>query len=337
MNRTIKTTDRPFIREGFGAFLQDIVNATKHPELIKALGLTTDTGGGFLVGDHFSEEIRLVSNSYSIVRPRATVLPVDTDNRPIPTLYDKNHSVGNSPFSGIAMEWIPDGQGMTAIEPAIGQTRLIPERLGGYTYVSNRLLSDSELLPQVLMQVFGKAAAYYEDKAFIAGDGVAKPLGILNSGALIRVNRSASNVIAIADLAAMFARLMPGSHNSSRLTFIASPTALAQLIAIGPTALTFTDGAKLLGVPIFFTDSCPALGSVADLILADLYYYVIGQRLNFTMEASSEIRFTTDETAFWLYERVDGQPWIDTKFTPENGSSTLSPFVTLYSATTGGD
>jgi HK97 family phage major capsid protein len=100
--------------------------------------------------------------------------------------------------------------------------------------------------------------------------------------------------------------------------------------------LTTTPPATLLGRPIYFTEKCKALGTAGDIILADLSYYLIGDRQKLTMATSQHVRFTTDETAWRFVERVDGQPWVDAKFQPANGS-TLSPFVTLYTATTGGD
>ena len=71
-------------------------------------------------------------------------------------------------------------------------------------------------------------------------------------------------------------------------------------------------------------------------MFADLSYYLIGDREQISIASSEHVRFTTNETAWRFIERVDGQPWVDSAFTPANGSS-LSPFVTLYSATTGGD
>jgi HK97 family phage major capsid protein len=328
---------RPIVSDSFASFLKTVVQVGQGNGSGKALNLARDSEGGFLVPADLAREIRLVSNSFSVVRSRATQFDMEGDRKQIPSFYDSDHS-SSEIFGGIAMKWLPEGTSMTAIDATVGQNLLQSKKLAGYVYVSDELLEDSPMMTQLLTVLFGKAAAWYEDKAFINGSGVGEPLGILQSGALIRPNRSAANTIAIADLANMFTRLLPGSHNSPSLVFLASPTTLAQLIQLGGSAISFGDyGARLMGLPIFFTDICPALGSVGDIILADLFYYVIGDRHRMAVKSAKTPRFLTDETSFLITERIDGQPWVDSTFTPLNGSSSLSPFVTLYSATEGGD
>jgi len=86
---------------------------------------------------------------------------------------------------------------------------------------------------------------------------------------------------------------------------------------------------SLFGRPIIFTEKCSTLGTAGDVILADLDFYLIGDRQTLTMASSSHVRFQNGEIAWRLTERLDGRPWIDTALTPRNGSNTLSPFVAL--------
>ena len=46
-------------------------------------------------------------------------------------------------------------------------------------------------------------------------------------------------------------------------------------------------------------------------------------------ESSAHAQFTTDQTVYRIIERVDGRPWLQSAITPNQGSNTLSPFVTL--------
>jgi hypothetical protein len=46
-------------------------------------------------------------------------------------------------------------------------------------------------------------------------------------------------------------------------------------------------------------------------------------------ETSAHYRFANDITTMRFIQRLDGQPWIQSAITPQNGISTLSPFVTL--------
>jgi hypothetical protein len=47
------------------------------------------------------------------------------------------------------------------------------------------------------------------------------------------------------------------------------------------------------------------------------------------VEASSHVRFTSDETQIRAIARNDGRPLVLSALTPKNNSATLSPFVTL--------
>jgi HK97 family phage major capsid protein len=260
----------------------------------------------------------------------------------IPKLVDTSHS--STLYGGIVAYWTEETAQKTPTQATFGQIKMIAKKLVGYTYASDELLADNAIgLEGLISKMFGSAIAWYEDEAFINGSGVGEPLGLLKSGALLSINRSAATTVAIADIANMWGRLLPQSQ--SRAVWLANPQILSKLVQLASTTLVwqpFDQGmakaspATLLGRPIYFTEHLPALGTAGDIMLADLSYYLIGQRQQVTMATSPHVMFASDQTAWRFVERIDGQPWVDSKFTPKAGS-TLSPFVTLYTATTGGD
>lgn len=330
----------------FGDFLWHARNKPSDPRLRSGLTEGVDSEGGFVVPEVFVKNILMRSLEAAVIRPNGpTIIPMASDTVNIPKIVDTSHAT--SVFGGVVAYWTEEAGTKTVKEPTFGQIKLIAKKLTGYTYASDELLADSAIgLEALLIRLFSEAINWYEDDAFIDGDGVGKPIGILKSGALLAVNRSGANTIAIADLANVWARLLPQSHG--RALWLANPSTLPQLVALGSTYLTWLKGsagaggladkppAALLGRPIVFTEKCSALGTAGDLLLADLSYYLIGDRQKITVASSKHVRFTTDETAWRFVKRVDGQPWIDSAFTPANGSS-LSPFVTLHSTTNGGD
>ena len=338
-------------KSGFRSFGEFLCAIKFNPADNRLVSLRTgsnegvDTAGGFLVPTEFKPAILAVALESSIIRASgATVIPMGSDSIAIPKIVDSTHA--STVFGGIVASWTEEAGTLSGVDPTFGQVKLIAHKLAGYTYASNELLADSAIaLEALLIRMFGEALAYYEDTAFFSGDGVGKPLGIMNSGALLAINRSAATTVAAADIANMWARFMPGSHG--RAVWFANPTVLAQLIKLSTTPITWlnTPGStpnvasappsQLMGKPIYFTEKCKALGTAGDIILADPSYYLIGDRQPITIASSEHVRFTTDQTAWRFVERVDGQPWVDAAFTPANGS-TLSPFVTLYTATTGG-
>jgi len=338
-----ESDEKPDAFKTFGEFLATVKYNPSDARLKAGLSEGTDSAGGFTVPEIFSNQILLRAIESAVIRPNgATVIPMTSDTLNIPKVVDTTHA--SSVYGGIVAYWTEEAGTKTVKEPAFGQVKLIAKKLTGYTYASDELLADNAVgLDALLTRMFAEALAWYEDDAFINGNGVGKPLGILASGSLLSVNRSAASTIAIADLANVYRRLLPQSM--SRAVWLANPSVLAQLIPLASTTLTwlpFNQGAAssppatLLGRPLIFTEKCKALGTAGDLILADLSYYLIGDRQSLSVQSSIHARFTTDETAWRFVKRVDGQPWVDSAFTPANGS-TLSPFVTLHSTTNGGD
>jgi HK97 family phage major capsid protein len=60
-----------------------------------------------------------------------------------------------------------------------------------------------------------------------------------------------------------------------------------------------------------------------------LSQYCVGLREGMRIDTSQHVYFTTDEAAARLIERHAGQPLWDEALTLEDGSTTVSPFVTL--------
>jgi HK97 family phage major capsid protein len=87
--------------------------------------------------------------------------------------------------------------------------------------------------------------------------------------------------------------------------------------------------ATLIGRPVLPVEWCATLGTVGDIILADLRHYVTITRGMIESAMSIHLRFDYDESSFRFIFRVDGQPWWASALTPYKGSSTQSCFVTL--------
>ncbi len=329
----------------FGEYLRTIKYLPADTRL-KALGEGTDSAGGFLVPEEFKATLLSRSLERSVVRPYATVIPMTRDTLNIPRVVDTSHA--SHLYGGIIAYWLEEAGTKTAADPKFGQVKLIPKKLTGYTYASDELLADSAIaLEALLTQQFGAAVGWYEDLAFLRGSGVGQPLGIFNSGAVITPTRATANQVALADLANIMARMYPDSLYGPNTIWIISPAVLAQLIQMVATVITWMPigtgqggggaaqriPATIMGMPFAVTEKVPTLGTTGDIGLYDLSYYLIGDRQDLRVDSSTHVRFTTDETAWRFVERVDGQPWVDSAFTPYNGGNTLSPFVQLSSAT----
>jgi len=80
---------------------------------------------------------------------------------------------------------------------------------------------------------------------------------------------------------------------------------------------------------MLFIEQAETLGTVGDIILADLSEYMLIDKGGIKQAASIHVRFLYDEMTFrWTY-RLDGQPIRNSALTPYKGSNTRSPFITL--------
>jgi HK97 family phage major capsid protein len=91
---------------------------------------------------------------------------------------------------------------------------------------------------------------------------------------------------------------------------------------------------RLLGLPVIFTEKTPTVGNAGDVLLADFRYYLLGDRQATTVETTKYDKWAYDLTSWRVVHRVDGQPWLSTPLTYQDGALTVSPFVILGAKST---
>ncbi len=309
---------------------------------VKVLSEGTDSQGGFLVPEQFYNNLYMKSLEVSVVRPFATVVPMQSDTFNWPVVSETSHA--SHLYGGIVAYWTEEAGAKTASYPVFRQVKLVAKKLIGFVPCPDELLQDSVVsMEPLLTKMFGSGIGWYEDLAFLRGSGVGQPLGIFGSGALITPARAVANQVSLADLANIMARMYPDSLYAPSTLWIISPAVLAQLIPLVSTAvawLPLLTGAAtripgtILGMPFMVSEKVPTLGTTGDIGLYDLSHYLIGDRTDIRVDSSIHYRFDTDETTWRFVKRVDGHSMVDSAFTPYNGGNTLSPFVQLSSSTT---
>ena len=258
----------------------------------------------------------------------------------IPSIRDTSHA--STVFGGVRGYWTAESASYTASEPTFSSLSLVAKKLTGYTSASEELLADSAVsLEALLIRLFSEAIAYFEDDAFINGIGSGQPIGLLNADALVTVAKEtgqAASSIVYENIVNMWSRLHPRSKANA--VWIVHPDTFPQLatmslpVGTGGSPMWIANAAggaptSLFGRPIIESEKCQTLGTAGDIFLADLSYYVVGDRQTLQMASSSHVRFQNGEVAWRMTSRLDGKPWIDSALTPRNGSNTVSPFVNL--------
>lgn len=315
-------------------------DAGKLDALRNAASSVSPADGGFLVPETMRSNLMQIALEESVVRPRATVVPMESARVPMP-IIDSTTNAG-SVFGGMIAYWTEEAALLQDSNPKFGKIELDAKKLTGLSAVPNELLQDSIVSFMALLErLWPQAIAFEEDNKFQVGSGVGEPLGYRGAGntAAVTVSRANSNKIGYLDIVAMYAQMLPSSLN--RAVWICSPDAIPQLLqmsltvgtggnsmfvvnATGPVPLT------IFGRPLIISEKAAALGSRGDLSFVDLSYYLIGDRQTMTADSSTDYNFGTDKTTFRIIQRVDGRPWLKSAITPANGSSNkLSPFLEL--------
>ncbi len=306
------------------------------------MGEIVGSDGGFLVPTEFRNTLLRDSLEASIVRPRATILPMQTNSLKIPVIQETTRA--GSVYGGIIIYRPGEGSSKTASKPKLGQIELNLHKLVGLCYVTDELLEDSPItLAPLLTTMFSEAIAFQEDDDFINGTGAGMSLGVLNAPCLVKQTKEsgqAADTISIENIVKMWSRLKPRSYgnsvwlaNNDTFPMLAtlsldvgtggSAVGLVQTVA-GSPAIT------MMGRPLILTEHCQTIGDQGDILLADWRQYLIGNKANGLQVASSiHLKFDQDETAFRFVKRVDGQPWELSARTPRNSTITLGSFVTL--------
>src|SRR6185437_5421841 len=143
----------------------------------------------------------------AFIRPRAFLCPLASATLQIPYLdVSTVQSAGVSPFfGGMQMSWTAEAQTRTETEPQFKQMELKAWELSGYSVSSNVLLQDSIMgLEKFLMTLFALAIAWFEEYAFLQGNGTGKPQGMLTAGATLLKNRDTANQVSFNDVATMW-------------------------------------------------------------------------------------------------------------------------------------
>jgi HK97 family phage major capsid protein len=316
--------------------------SAKMTDLRNSYSSVTPADGGFLVPETLRSQLLQIALEQSVVRPRATVVPMETARVPFP-MIDSTTNVG-SVFGGMIGFWGEEGAALIESNPKFARAVLEAKKLTGFALVPNELLLDSLISFAALIEsLWPQALAFFEDLAFMSGTGVGEPLGFLGAGnsagvAVAKESGQAADTIVVENVIKMYSRMLPSSL--AKGIWVCSPEAIPELYTMalsvgtggGPVMLTNVAGPApmtIFGRPLVVSEKAGRLGDRSDLSFVDLSYYLIGDRQQMSADSSTEYKFGNDQTAYRIIQRVDGRPWLKSAITPQNGGPTLSPFVEI--------
>lgn len=322
-------------------FYSTIAHGLHHPNLMNAtMTEGVDADGGYVVPEYLLSDLMDGSLEREIIRPLATVFPMQSNQMSIAGVNTQDHS---TTIGGLAGVWLAEGGTATPQKALFRKIALQADKLAIFTQASNELVQDGLSFEEQLSTAMSQAISYDLDYSFLNGTGTGQPQGILNAASKITVAKETSQVadtIVYENIVKMWSRLHPGLVNDA--VWIANSNTIPQLFSMSfegasssvPAFMPANGGlsgspsATLMGRPILFTEKCPTLGDEGDIILCAPSQYAIGLRQEASIQRSMHEGWLTDATDWRLIIRVTGLPLWDSVVTPRTGS-TLSWCVTL--------
>ena len=269
-------------------------------------GETVPSDGGWLVEADFSREIiqsalTTQSNIASLIR----TIPLQGNKVLLNAVAETSRATG-SRWGGLQAFWLGEGATFTPTKPAFRRMEISLKKLCILCYATDELLEDSTLLDSTMRTGFAAEIAFMIDDGILTGTGVGSLLGIMNSNCLVTVTRATAGMIAIADIAGMWARAI----NPESSVWFASSTVLPTLYQMGltvgasgvpifmpPGGVSQTPYNTLFSRPIIVTEHNPVLGSKGDLILFNPSWYVLAVKSSgLRIDTSIHVAFLTDQS-----------------------------------------
>lgn len=321
------------------ARIQDMM--TRPRAAATGLNEGTPSEGGFLVGTDL--ETAVIGSMYAgaplLDRLQTREVSANSNSLKI-NVIDETSRANGSRWGGCQGYWLAEAAAMTATKPKFRQLNLELKKVGALTYLTDEVMQDASALGQEVVTTHGEELRFKVLDAVINGDGAGKPLGIINSPALISVTAEtgqAADTILFENILKMFARYI-GGMGIWLINRDIVPQLYGMNVAVGTAGVPVylpANGAAgsplstLMGWPVLELEQSPTLGDVGDILLIDPRAYLLARKANVTTAMSIHVNFTNDEVVIRSILRIDGQGIPSSTITPFKGSATRSPFIAL--------
>ena len=244
--------------------------------------------------------------------------------------------------SGVKAYWESEAAAIGQSKPSLREVSVRLHKLASLVPVTEEMLEDAGSIDGYLRSKMPEAIDWQLSYAIAWGTGSGQPLGFMRSGALVTVaaeGAQTTDTINATNVVKMFARMPVRSRPTA--VWLIHPDAEPQLhlmtlgqqpVYMPPGGLSGAPYGTLLGRPVIPHQVCETVGDLGDIMFVDLRQYLaVRKACGVRLQTSMHLWFDQDIMAFKATLRVAGQPWWSAGITPRDGSSTISPFVTLAS------
>lgn len=264
-----------------------------------------DAQGGYLVPEEYDSRLIDVLTEENIMRGLATRITTSGEH--------KINIAATKP----AAAWIEEGGQLTFGDATFDQIIMDAHKLHVAIKVTEELLYDSAFnLENYIIKQFGKALANAEEDAFLNGDGVGKPLGLLAEagGAEVGVTAASATAITADEIISLIYSLKRPYRKNAK--FMCNDQTLAAIRKLKDStgqylwqpSLQAGEPDRILGYAVMTSPYFPTIaGGKPAMAFGDFSYYNIGDRGTRSFAELKELFAGNGMVGFVAKERVDGK------------------------------
>ena len=272
---------------------------------INALQVGTDSEGGYLVPDEY--ERRLIDSlaDANVLRGLCTTIRTENGDRRIPLVTGHGTAA-----------WVEEEGLIPESDDTFGMIALGAHKVATIIKVSDELLQDSVFdLEGYISTQFGRRIGSAEEIAFLTGDGVAKPTGLLHetNGAEVGVTTAGASITVDDLLDLVHSVREVYRHKAVFLMNDSTKKAIRKLKdgngrPLWDPSVKEGDPDVLLGHRVIHCAAMPDIGAGAKPILfGDFTGYWIADRQGRSFQRLNELYAATGQVGFRATQRVDGR------------------------------
>lgn len=311
----------------FAAYLQRGYNELG-PQDRKTLTEGVDSAGGFLVDEDYQTELIKKIATMATIRANARVAQTSRDIAKWPRVV---YTTDDEYTSGVRLTWTGESPASATAhrvtDPVYGLYSIPVHTSMASMPISNDLIEDSAFdIVGLSSDMLAEAFALGENDAFLNGNGVARPMGMLT-----QVDGDGPASVASGDAATLTANgvvdlwgALPSQYETNAKWLFAKATEVVirklqdsqnrYLWPILPEVGNFGPAPRsLLGFPTMRDEFVPEIAANAyPIIFGDLRGYLVLDRVGLSIQRLSEIYAETNVTLLLARKRVGGQtvePW----------------------------
>ena len=252
------------------------------------------SGVGYLLPKHLEAKLVNAMNAIGVLRPLCTEVTTTGDSAlPIVCGHGKP-------------AWVPEGHPIPLVKDAFDRVNLDSHKLAAIIRVTSELLKDSAIdIEAYLATAFADRLAVSEEEAFLAGDGVDKPLGLIQQAKVGCTTENAGTVSLQDVLNLIFS--VPEKHRRNG-TLLMNDNTLLQLYKQAMEQgkqLLFDKPDTFFGMPIVRCGAMPdAQPGNIPILFGDFKQVYINNNGQRNIKRLDQLFIVNDHIGFLLSERV---------------------------------